>query len=55
MSRSCATTRTRPSAGRFFISLPAFEFLWSGHDVFLEHYRRYTLRQVRDVVQRAPD
>ncbi|MBF0247531.1 MAG: methyltransferase domain-containing protein [Alphaproteobacteria bacterium] len=27
----------------FFVSVPAFEFLWSSHDVFLEHKRRYTL------------
>lgn len=24
----------------FFITVPAFQSLWSGHDVFLEHYRR---------------
>lgn len=28
---------------RFIVSVPAFQFLWSAHDVFLEHYRRYTL------------
>lgn len=28
---------------RFIISVPAFAFLWSAHDVFLDHYRRYTL------------
>ncbi|MBP7184052.1 MAG: methyltransferase domain-containing protein [Saprospiraceae bacterium] len=27
----------------FFITVPAFQGLWSGHDVFLGHYRRYTL------------
>ena len=32
-------------AGRnhFFITAPAFQGLWSGHDVFLKHYRRYSL------------
>jgi len=25
-----------------FVTVPAFMFLWSGHDVFLEHRRRYT-------------
>jgi SAM-dependent methyltransferase len=25
-----------------FITVPAFQFLWSAHDVFLEHRRRYT-------------
>lgn len=24
------------------ITVPAFPFLWSGHDVYLHHYRRYT-------------
>jgi SAM-dependent methyltransferase len=28
---------------RFIISVPAFNFLWSGHDVFLGHHRRYTI------------
>ena len=27
----------------FVITVPAFMWLWSDHDVFLEHYRRYTL------------
>lgn len=26
----------------FFITVPAFMSLWSGHDVYLGHYRRYT-------------
>ncbi|MCP4989958.1 MAG: class I SAM-dependent methyltransferase [Colwellia sp.] len=26
-----------------FVSVPAFEFLFSGHDIFLGHYRRYTI------------
>lgn len=35
---------------RCFITVPAFQFLWSSHDVFLEHKRRYTLaRLVRTV------
>ena len=37
----------------FLISVPAFQFLWSGHDVFLEHKRRYRLSQVEDVVRQA--
>lgn len=31
------------SGTRFIFSVPAFNFLWSGHDVFLGHHRRYTL------------
>ena len=26
-----------------FLAAPAFEALWSNHDVYLEHYRRYSL------------
>ena len=28
---------------RFVVSVPAFQWLWSPHDEFLEHRRRYTL------------
>jgi SAM-dependent methyltransferase len=38
---------------RFVISVPAFQWLWSGHDVFLEHYRRYTLPQLERVMAAA--
>jgi len=37
----------------FFITVPAFQSLWSGHDVFLEHYRRYQIPMLHDVLQRA--
>lgn len=30
----------------FLVTVPAFRFLWSGHDVFLEHKRRYTLAEI---------
>ena len=33
-----------------FITVPAFPFLWSGHDVFLEHYRRYTTKALEATV-----
>lgn len=38
---------------RFLITVPAFRFLWSRHDEFLGHYRRYTLPQVTNLMQRA--
>jgi hypothetical protein len=38
---------------RFVISVPAFQWLWSGHDVFLEHFRRYNLTEIECVVKRA--
>lgn len=34
----------------FLITVPAFMWLWSGHDVFLEHYRRYTLPGIEAVL-----
>lgn len=33
------------------ITVPAFMSLWSGHDVFLEHFRRYRLREVIRLVE----
>ncbi len=37
----------------FVFTVPAFMWLWSGHDVFLEHYRRYTLNQLIGVLEAA--
>lgn len=42
-----------PCGARFIISVPAFQFLWSGHDVFLEHKRRYRLNQIEEVANQA--
>lgn len=42
-----------PSNAEFIISVPAFSFLWSGHDVFLEHRRRYTLKQIEAVAHQS--
>ncbi len=39
------------SGTRFIVTVPAFSWLWSGHDVFLGHQRRYTLGQIRGVVE----
>ncbi len=41
------------SGARVAITVPAFTFLWSGHDVFLEHRRRYSLAELEDLVRRA--
>lgn len=38
---------------RFLISVPAFQFLWSSHDEFLDHKRRYTLDTLRETVEAA--
>ncbi len=37
----------------FLISVPAFQFLWSAHDIFLEHKRRYTLGKIEEVAEHA--
>ncbi len=37
----------------FFITVPAFQSLWSYHDVYLEHYRRYTLDTMSRLLERA--
>lgn len=39
-----------PTGSRFLITVPAFNFLWSGHDDFLDHRRRYTLPHLERVV-----
>ena len=35
----------------FIITVPAHQFLWSGHDEFLKHYRRYNLSEIEFVAQ----
>jgi SAM-dependent methyltransferase len=42
-----------PAGSIFLISVPAFEFLWSGHDEFLDHKRRYRIDQVKELVRAA--
>lgn len=42
-----------PAGTRFIITVPAFNWLWSQHDVFLEHRRRYTLAGLEAVVREA--
>ena len=39
--------------GRILITVPAFQFMWSGHDVFLEHRRRYSIDSIEAVVRSA--
>ena len=37
----------------FIITVPAFQELFSSHDVFLGHYRRYTNASIEKVIQEA--
>ena len=39
-----------PSGAYFLVTVPAFAFLWSGHDVFLDHVRRYRLAEIEAVL-----
>jgi len=36
--------------GFVFITVPALPWLWSGHDRFLGHYRRYTLKSLERTI-----
>jgi len=42
-----------PHGTRFLISVPAFQFIWSEHDIFLEHKRRYKLTDIEHVIEHA--
>jgi 2-polyprenyl-3-methyl-5-hydroxy-6-metoxy-1,4-benzoquinol methylase len=42
-----------PSGAHFLVTVPAFRFLWSGHDVFLEHKRRYHLGEIEAAMREA--
>lgn len=42
-----------PNGATFLITVPAFQFLWSPHDLFLEHKRRYSLNQLEQTVSKA--
>jgi SAM-dependent methyltransferase len=37
----------------FFITVPAFTSLWSGHDDYLGHYRRYKIATLNSVLNKA--
>lgn len=39
--------------GRVVITVPAFQQLWTSHDVLNHHYRRYTKRSFAEVAQAA--
>jgi 2-polyprenyl-3-methyl-5-hydroxy-6-metoxy-1,4-benzoquinol methylase len=42
-----------PAGAHFLATVPAFQFLWSGHDVFLEHHRRYRLPEIEATMRDA--
>jgi len=42
-----------PAGAHFLVTVPAFRFLWSGHDIFLEHKRRYRLAEIETALSDA--
>lgn len=42
------TRRILDDDGTLVLTLPAFSMLWSRHDEYLNHFRRYNYRQIRD-------
>jgi len=42
-----------PGGAHFLVTVPAFGFLWSGHDVFLDHKRRYRLPEIEATLRGA--
>ncbi|UYM06531.1 class I SAM-dependent methyltransferase [Solicola gregarius] len=45
--------RVLTAGGRMLLSVPAYQWAWSDHDVRAGHYRRYTRRRLVDAVERA--
>lgn len=39
--------------GRVLLTVPAFPFLWSMHDVHLHHFRRYKKKTLQEVLERT--
>lgn len=40
--------------GKLILTVPAMQFLFSSHDVFLKHYRRYSRSRLLKVLRRHP-
>jgi ubiquinone/menaquinone biosynthesis C-methylase UbiE len=45
--------RVLKPGGRVYITVPAYQSLWSEHDEALHHHRRYTSPMMRDLMQRV--
>jgi SAM-dependent methyltransferase len=48
-----ALRRSLTPDGRLLLTVPAFPWLWSGHDDFLHHKRRYTARDLASKIAAA--
>ena len=49
----CQYVKDAGPGASFLLSVPAFQSLWSAHDEFLGHYRRYRLTEVEQLARRA--
>ncbi len=45
--------RLKPG-GKFIMTVPAHQWMWSAHDVANHHQRRYSIRQLRGLVENSP-
>lgn len=45
--------RVLKPGGSVFVSVPAYQWLWSQNDKTAHHFRRYTATRLRDVMRRA--
>jgi len=45
--------KLRPG-GKFVMTVPAHQWMWSAHDVVNHHKRRYSKRQLRHLIERSP-
>jgi SAM-dependent methyltransferase len=49
----CQVARALKPGGYFIVQLPAYQWLWSMHDVAVGHQRRYSARDTREKLMRA--
>ena len=40
-------------SGRLYLTVPSYPFLWSAEDVLANHFRRYSLKQITNVIKSA--
>src|SRR5690606_12689945 len=43
----------KPGSNHYFFAVPAFQSVFSQHDVLLGHYRRYTRRQLKELLEKS--
>lgn len=48
-----ALSRFLKPEGRFLLTVPAYPWMWSSHDVVLHHFRRYTRTSLRKAIEAA--